>query len=108
MLVNKYQPDQPAGEAEGESTAGKEIVMKAIGAILVALLVTGAQAMASTGAGNDQGMGNLATFFVAFFVLIIFFQFIPGVALFVAMVKGIFSREIRKPAEAVEAARSNH
>jgi uncharacterized membrane protein len=80
--------------------AGKENIMKVICATLLSLLITGTQALASAGAGHGEGMGLLATFFVAFGVLIILFQFIPGMALFFGMVKGIFSSEVKKPVAA--------
>jgi hypothetical protein len=36
-------------------------------------------------------MGLLTTFFVAFGVLIVLFQLLPGMALFCGMLKGLFS-----------------
>ena len=82
--------------------------MKVISATALALMITGTQALASAGGANTEGMGLLATFFIAFGVLIILFQFLPGVALFLGILKGIFSSEGRKPArEAIENNRRN-
>jgi hypothetical protein len=72
--------------------------MKAMSAALLSLLITATQALASAGDANPEGIGLLATFFIAFGVLIILFQFVPGIALFVGMLKGIFS-SAKKPAE---------
>lgn len=82
--------------------------MKVISATALALMITGTQALASAGGANTEGMGLLTTFFIAFGVLIILFQFLPGVALFLGILKGIFSSEVRKPAaEAIENNRTN-
>ena len=75
--------------------------MKVICATLLSLLVTVTQALASVGGGRAEGMGLAATFFIAFGVLIVLFQFIPGIALFLGMVKGVFSSERAKPERAV-------
>jgi uncharacterized protein YqgC (DUF456 family) len=81
--------------------------MKAISATLLSLMITGTQALASAGGTNTEGMGLLATFFIAFGVLIILFQFLPGITLFVGILKGIFSSEVRKP-EAVKSSSTSH
>jgi len=73
--------------------------MKLISATILSLMITGTQALASADGANPEGMGLLATFFIAFAVLILLFQFLPGIALFVGMLKGIFSSEARKPSE---------
>jgi len=65
--------------------------MKTISALLLSLTITGTQALAASGAANPEGMSLLATFFLAFGALIILFQFLPGIALFMGMLKGIFS-----------------
>jgi len=106
MLTSDYQPEQPAIEAAGIPAGGKEITMKVLCATLLSLLITGTQALASAGGGNGEGMGLLATFFVAFGVLIILFQLIPGMALFFGMVKGIFSSEVKTPVQAAAADRT--
>ena len=69
--------------------------MKAIAATILSLVVTGTQALAAGGA-DAEGMGLLATFFIAFAVLVILFQFLPGATLFVGILKGLFSSEVRK------------
>ena len=74
---------------------------------MLSLLVTGTQALASTGGASDPGMGNFATLLVVFGGLIILLQFTPGITLFMAIVRWIFSREIGTPSAAVEAAWSN-
>jgi hypothetical protein len=43
----------------------------------------------------------MATFFIAFGVLIVMFQFVPGVMLFIGMLKGLFSSTQKKATEAV-------
>jgi hypothetical protein len=65
--------------------------MKTITALLLSLTITGTQALAASGAANPEGMSLLATFFLAFGALVILFQFLPGMALFMGMLKGIFS-----------------
>lgn len=71
--------------------------MKTSYATIAALLVPATQAMASADAGGE-GMSLFAAVFLAFAVLIVMFQLIPGVMLFVGMLKGIFSTE-KKAAE---------
>ena len=67
--------------------------MKVISAILLSLMITGTQAMASAGGTHSEGMGLLTTFFIAFGVLIVLFQLLPGLTLFCGMLKGLFSAE---------------
>jgi hypothetical protein len=74
--------------------------MKAACATLLSLLITGTHALASAGAGTGEGMSLLATFFVAFGVLIFLFQMIPGLTLFLGMLKGVFSMEAKKTEQA--------
>lgn len=74
--------------------------MRVISATVLSLMITGTQALASAGGTNPEGMGLLATFFIAFAVLILLFQFIPGMALFVGMLKGVFSSETKPGREA--------
>jgi uncharacterized protein HemY len=62
-------------------------------------MITATQALAS--GGNDgEGLSLLAIFFIAFVVLIILFQFIPGLSLFSGMMKGIFSSTKKDKASA--------
>ncbi|MCM0080060.1 hypothetical protein L4X63_00490 [Geomonas sp. Red32] len=69
--------------------------MKTLSATALSLVITATQALAS-GGENHEGMGLLTTFFIAFAVLIILFQMVPGLSLFVGMLKGIFSSERRE------------
>ena len=83
-------------------------IMKIMSVTMLSLMITGTQALASAGGANVGGMGLLATFFIAFAVLIVLFQFLPGMALFVSMLKGIFASEPGKPVqEAVKNNRTN-
>jgi len=71
--------------------------MRFISATLLSLLITGTQALASAGGGNGEGMGLLGTFFIAFAVLIVLFQFLPGMTMFLGLLKGVLSSEAKKP-----------
>ncbi|HBG06127.1 MAG: hypothetical protein A2075_24450 [Geobacteraceae bacterium GWC2_58_44] len=70
--------------------------MKLISATILSLTITGTQALASAGGAKPEGMGLLATFFIAFAVLVVLFQFLPGMTLFLGMLKGIFSSDAGK------------
>ena len=59
---------------------------------LMALTAMTTPAFSATGAG-DQGSSFLLTLFIGFFALIIVFQLVPAVLLFVGMIKGLFARE---------------
>lgn len=72
--------------------------MKVVTATSLSLIITGTQAMASAGNGNAEGMTLLTTFFIAFGVLIVLFQLLPGMALFCGILKGLFSSESREAA----------
>ena len=65
--------------------------MKTLSTTILSLLIPVSQALASAGSAQGEGLSLMATFFISFFVLIILFQFVPGIMLFVAMLKGIFS-----------------
>lgn len=80
--------------------------MKLISATLLSLMITGTQALAAAGGASTEGMGLLGTFFIAFAVLVILFQFLPGVTLFVGILKGLFSSEASKPAKVVASSRT--
>ena len=69
--------------------------MKTASATILSLVITVTQALAS-GGGDGEGLSLLATFFIAFGVLIILFQFIPGLLLFGGMLKGLFSSADKK------------
>ncbi len=77
--------------------------MKTVYATAGSLMITGTQAVASGGGSSGEGLSLLATFFIAFGVLIVLFQFVPGVMLFVGMLKGLFSPEDKKTGEALAA-----
>jgi hypothetical protein len=64
--------------------------MKTMSIIVLSLLVTVSYAWASGGA-EVEGMGLMAAFFIAFGVLIVLYQFIPGLMLIGGMLKEIFS-----------------
>ncbi|GFE60745.1 hypothetical protein [Geobacter sp. AOG2] len=65
--------------------------MRTVSATLLSLMITATRALAAGGVSEGEGLGLLATFFIAFGILIVMFQFIPGVMLFVGMLKGLFS-----------------
>ncbi len=70
--------------------------------VLAGLLCSSSVAFASSGSGG--GDGRLMVFiFLGFGALIIAFQMIPGLILFVSMIKEVFSRSARKPPTLVEA-----
>lgn len=75
--------------------------MKTVYATVLSLVITGTQALASGGSSEGEGLSLLATFFIAFGVLIIMFQFVPGIMLLFGMLKGLFSSTEKKPSEAV-------
>jgi len=58
-----------------------------------------ASAFAATGAAGD-GSGPLVWFFIGFGVLVIMFQAVPAVILFVSMLRGLFTtaeKEVHLP-----------
>ncbi len=57
----------------------------------IALIGIASQALAASG-GKTEGNGLLVILFLTFGALIIVFQLIPGVLLFVSMVKGLFGK----------------
>lgn len=70
--------------------------MKTIIATILSLLITATQVLAIGNAGNGETLGLLATFFIAFGILIILFQLLPGLMLFGGMIKGLFSSTEKK------------
>jgi hypothetical protein len=70
--------------------------MKTAYAIILSLVITGTQALASGGGSEGEGLILFATFFIAFGALIIMFQFVPGIILFFGMLKGLFSPADKK------------
>jgi hypothetical protein len=83
------------------SDTGEEIVMRTISATLLSLLITAGAALAAGGGTDGEGMSMLATLFIAFGVLIVMFQFIPGIILLVGMLRGILSASEKKTHETV-------
>lgn len=75
--------------------------MKALLASILALLITVTKALASSGMGDGQGLSHMTVFFISFGILIILFQFIPGIMLFVGMIKGLFLSGDKNPKEYV-------
>jgi hypothetical protein len=75
--------------------------MKTLYATVIALLITGTQALASGGGGDGESMSLLATFFIAFAVMVVLFQFIPGLMLFGGMLAALFKSSEKKSDEAV-------
>jgi hypothetical protein len=72
---------------------------------IAVLIGTASSALAASG-GKAEGSGVLIVLFLAFGALIIVFQLIPGVILFVSMVKGLFGKE--KKAVVVEKNSGEH
>jgi len=73
--------------------------MKTLSTTLLSLLITAGVALAAGGGAEGESMSMLATLFIAFGVLIVMFQFIPGIILLVGMLKGIFSPSEKKSLE---------
>jgi hypothetical protein len=82
-------------------TTNKQMVLYAI----TALICSASSALAASD-GKAEGSGVLIILFLAFGALIIVFQLIPGVILFVSMVKGLFGKE--KKAVVVEKNSGEH
>ena len=69
--------------------------MKTLIKVVLALLVSVTYSLASEGS-HIEGLGFMKTLFIAFGVLIIMFQFVPGLLLLGGMLKGIFSPTDKK------------
>lgn len=69
--------------------------MKTISTIVLSLLVTVSNALASGGA-EVESLGLMAALFIVFGVLIVLHQFIPGLMLLGGMLRGIFSSTDKK------------
>ena len=82
--------------------------MKVMAAAIISLLIAGTQSLASANGGNGEGLGLMATFFIAFGILIIIFQLVPGLLLFGGMVKGLFSPTGKKSSEALAGSSDKH
>jgi hypothetical protein len=64
--------------------------MRTISIIVLTLLVTITNAFAS-GGSEVEGIGFMGALFIAFAILIVLHQFVPGITLLGGMLKGIFS-----------------
>ena len=64
--------------------------MKTLSMIVLSLLVTVSCALASGGT-EVEGLGLMTSFFIAFGVLIVLYQFIPGLMLIGGLLKELFS-----------------
>lgn len=73
--------------------------MRTVSTTLLSLMITAGAALAAGGGTEGEGMSMLATLFIAFGVMIVMFQFIPGIMLLVGMLKGIFSASEKKTHE---------
>lgn len=65
--------------------------MRLLAAATASLMITWTHAMASAGGTEVEGMGIAGILFVAFIVMVILFQLLPGMTLFLDIVKGLFS-----------------
>lgn len=72
--------------------------MKTFSIIGLLLLVSISYALASGGT-EVEGLGPMTAFFIAFGVLIVLYQFIPGLMLFAEMLKKVFLSTARKVTE---------
>jgi len=73
--------------------------MRTVSAMLLSLMITAGRALAAGGGAEGEGLSMFATLFIAFGILIVLFQFVPGIMLLVGMLKGIFSASEKKPHE---------
>ncbi len=61
---------------------------------LIALITFSTSAYAATGGAEEGSL--LLSLFIGFFALIVVFQLVPAVILFVGMVKGLVSKDSKK------------
>lgn len=73
--------------------------MKTMSIFVLSLLVSVSFALASGGT-EVEGLGPMTAFFIAFGVLIVLYQFIPGLRLFAEMLRRIFLSTDRKVPDA--------
>ncbi len=59
----------------------------------------------AAGAGQGEGLSTLTILFLVFGATILVFQLVPGIALFVSMIRGLFSR--KEAIDAVNAGEKN-
>ena len=65
--------------------------MRAISALFTSILISASPVLAASGTPEGEGLGILAACFIGFGVMIVLFQFVPGIMLMVGMLKGILS-----------------
>lgn len=65
--------------------------MKTMTRSIIVLLMSAAPALAAGAAEGEKGSGFLLILFLVFGALIIVFQLIPGLVLFVSMIRALFS-----------------
>ncbi|QWV94102.1 hypothetical protein KP004_02625 [Geomonas oryzisoli] len=75
--------------------------MKVLSATTASLVMDGTQAMASPAATGNGGLGLAAIIFITFIAMVILFQLVPGLTMFLRMLKGIFSTEAEQRAKEV-------
>ncbi|QXE89339.1 hypothetical protein [Geomonas subterranea] len=75
--------------------------MKVLSATTASLVMDGTQAMASPAATETGGLGLAAIIFTAFIAMVVLFQLLPGLAMFLRIFKGIFSTEVEQRAKEV-------
>lgn len=73
--------------------------MRTASATLLSLIITAGWALAAGRGAEGEGLGMFGSLFIAFGILIVLFQFVPGIFLLVGMLKGIFSASENKPKE---------
>ena len=73
--------------------------MKTLSIIVLTMLVTVSYALASGGT-EVEGLGLMTSFFIAFGVLIVMYQLIPGLMLIGGLLKELFSSSDEKVTDA--------
>lgn len=86
------------GVMEFHPLAVKEYIMKKITRLTLAILIVGGGRSFASEAIVEQGSPLAVQLFFAFLAIIIIFQLLPGMTLFVNMLRGLFRRVPRKPA----------
>jgi len=65
--------------------------MRALSTMVTSILISASPVLAASAAPEGEGLGILAACFIGFGVMIVLFQFVPGIMLMVGMLKGILS-----------------
>jgi hypothetical protein len=73
--------------------------MNTIFTTIIALFISATAVMASGNGGSGEEMSLLGMFFIGFGVLIIMFQFVPGIILLAGLLKGVLSLGRKKTPE---------